>query len=303
MKPCLVIMAAGLGSRYGGMKQIDPVDADGCAIIDYSIFDAHRAGFEKVILVIKREHEEAFRDTVLRRVGGKVCIEFAYQGLEPIASDIAIPEGRQKPWGTAHAVLCAKPHVEGAFAAINADDFYGYSAFRQIHDFLAADHGEAAHAMIGFRIKNTVTENGFVSRGVCRVDGSGFLREIIERTHIAYHDGGIAFTEDAGETWTTLEPDTLVSMSIWGFGASMMGEIERRIAPFFRENLPSNPLKTEFFLPYVPDQLIKESVGSVKVLPNEEKWYGVTYAEDMPAVRRAIADLKASGSYPARLWR
>ena len=302
MKPALIILAAGLGSRYGGMKQIDPVDRDGCAIIDYSIYDAHRAGFEQIILVIKKEHQQDFEQTVIARTNGKVDIQFAYQSLDMLPEGIEIPEGRTKPWGTAHAALCAKDLVNGPFTAINADDFYGASAFKQIHDFLIAGHGDDAHAMVGFRARNTMTENGSVSRGVCKTDADGDLTEIIERTRIEYHNGDIAYTEDGGKTYTAISPDTLVSMNMWGFGASMMNELERRFAPFLKENLPKNPLKLEYFLPYVPDCLIKEHKGTVKVLPNEDKWYGVTYADDMPMVREAIVALKDKGAYPEHLW-
>ncbi len=301
MKPCLIIMAAGLGSRYGGMKQIDPVDQDGCAIIDYSIYDARRAGFEQIILVIKKENEADFRDTVVKRAGASAHIQFAYQDLSKVPEGIQIPAGRTKPWGTAHAVLCANDLVSGPFAAINADDFYGRRAYEQVHRFLCAGHGDNAHAMVGFRIKNTITDNGSVSRGVCQTDRSGHLTEIIERTRIEKRDCGIAFTED-GKSWTPLDPDTLVSMNMWGFGSAMMGEIERRFGPYLKENLSGNPQKLEYFLPYVPDRLIKEGVGSVAVLPTEDKWHGVTYADDMPAVREAIAALKQTGQYPERLW-
>ncbi|MDL2206664.1 nucleotidyltransferase [Eubacteriales bacterium OttesenSCG-928-N13] len=301
-KPALIIMAAGLGSRYGGLKQIDPVDDQGCAIIDYSIYDARRAGFEQIILVIKPELEQDFRDTILKRVDGAAQIQFAYQTMDKIPDGIAIPEGRTKPWGTAHAVLCAKELVNGAFAVINADDFYGRNAYQQIFDFLNASKDDRAHAMVGYRLSNTLTEFGYVSRGVCQVDAESRLTRIIERVRIERHEGAIAYTEDGGQSYTNLAPDTLVSMNLWGFGASMMNEIEQHFKPFLLENLPENPLKTEYFLPYVPDLLIREGVATVTVLPTEDRWYGVTYHEDMPYVRASIAGLREQGIYPARLW-
>ena len=302
MKPCLIIMAAGLGSRYGGMKQIDPVDGDRCAIIDYSIYDARRAGFEQIILVIKAEHEQDFNDTIVKRVGTNADIRFVYQDITNLPIGIAMPEGRVRPWGTAHAVLSAKDRVEGPFAVINADDFYGRQAFAQIYQFLTDGHATNAHAMVGFRLRNTLTDNGFVSRGCCRMDEEGLLTEIIERTHIEKRADGIAYTEDDGANWTELAPDTLVSMNIWGFGADMMDEIDNRFGPYLRANLVDNPLKLEYFLPYVPDCLIQEKVATVTVLPTEDKWYGVTHPEDMPTVRQAIADMKLEGRYPAHLW-
>ncbi len=301
-KPCLIIMAAGLGSRYGGLKQIDPVDTDGCAIIDYSIFDAVRAGFEQIILVIKREIEQDFIDTVVKRTQGRVKLQFSYQDLLNVPEGVSIPEGRVKPWGTAHAVLSAKNLVDGPFAAINADDFYGRHAYQQIFDFLNGRKDPSQHAMVGFRLKNTLTDFGYVSRGVCQTDAEGYLTSIIERVRIEKYDGGIGFTEDNGQTYTNLAPDTLVSMNMWGFGSSMMGEIERRFKQYLLENIPKNPLKCEYFLPYVPDCLIREGAGSVSVLPTEDHWYGVTYSEDMPFVRERIARLKSEGHYPEHLW-
>lgn len=301
-KPCLIIMAAGLGSRYGGLKQIDPVDAHGCAIIDYSIFDATRAGFEQVILVIKPELEQDFDETVVKRLAGRVKIQYAYQSLNDVPAGIAVPEERSKPWGTAHAVLSARKLVNGPFAAINADDFYGRHAYAQIFDFLSRQTADTAHAMIGYRLKNTITEHGYVSRGVCQVDANGHLTEITERLRIEKTGNGIGYTEDSGNTHVVLPPDTLVSMNMWGFGASMMVELENRFKQYLLTHLKTNPLKCEYFLPYVPDCLIKEHLATVSVLPNEDKWYGVTYAEDMPIVKAAIQQMRQEGIYPQNLW-
>lgn len=303
-KPQLVIMAAGLGSRYGGLKQMDPVDAQGQWIIDYSIFDALRAGFGKIILIVKPENEQLFRDTLGKRIGNQVELAYVHQRPEVLPEGFSIPEGRVKPWGTAHAVLCAKDAIDAPFAVINADDFYGAGAFATIHDFLVSDHSQDEYAMVGYRVENTLTENGHVARGVCAMDESGrFLTGIVERTHIEPREGGAAFTEDDGKTFTFLPAGTIVSMNLWGFTPDILREIEGRFAGFLRENLPKNPLKCEYFLPLIPNQLIAEGKARVRVLPTHEKWYGITYHDDMPKVKQAIAQMKAAGVYPDRLWR
>ena len=303
-KPQLVIMAAGLGSRYGGLKQMDPVDAQGQWIIDYSIFDALRAGFRQILLIVKPENEQLFRDTLGKRVGGKAELIYVHQRAEALPAGFSIPEGREKPWGTAHAVLCAKDAIDAPFAVINADDFYGAGAFAAIHDFLVSAHSQDEYAMVGYRVENTLTENGHVARGVCAMDESGrFLTGIVERTHIEPREGGAAFTEDGGKTFVFLPAGTIVSMNLWGFTPGILREIEGRFAGFLRENLPKNPLKCEYFLPLIPNQLIAEGKARVQVLPTHEKWYGITYHEDMPKVKRAIAQMKAAGLYPDALWR
>ena len=294
-------MAAGLGSRYGGLKQIDPVDKRGQIIIDYSIYDAVRAGFGKVIAVITPEMEKDFREVIGDRVAPYVDLECAYQRLDTLPSGFSVPEGRAKPWGTAHAVLCAAPRIDGPFAVINADDFYGRTAYLQLADFLSEPHAANEHVMVGYDIENTLTEHGTVARGVCRVE-NGFLTGIQERTRIEPREGGAAFTED-GEHFTFLPNGTVVSMNFWGFQPGMLGEIEARFAGFLEENLPVSPLKCEYFLPNVPDRLIREGRGTVRVLPTREKWYGVTYRDDMPRVRDAIREMKQKGLYPDELWR
>lgn len=300
-KPILVIMAAGLGSRYGGLKQIDPVDGRGQIIIDYSIYDAVRAGFGKVIAVITPEMEKDFREVIGDRIAPLVNLECAYQRLDTLPSGFSVPEGRVKPWGTAHAVLCAAPLIDGPFAVINADDFYGRTAYRQLADYLSEPHGAGEHVMVGYDIENTLTEHGTVARGVCRVE-NGFLTEIAERTRIEPREGGAAFTED-GEHFTFLPNGTVVSMNFWGFQPGMLDEIEARFAGFLEKNLPVNPLRCEYFLPAVPNQLIQEGRATVRVLPTREKWYGVTYRDDMPRVRAAIHEMKQAGIYPDELWR
>lgn len=299
-KPVLIIMAAGLGSRYGGLKQMAPVDNGGCFIIDYSLYDAHKAGFETVIFVVSEKNEQEFRETVGRRIPQKMTAHYAIQRLDDLPQGFAVPEGRVKPWGTAHAVLAAKNLVHAPFAAINADDFYGVSAFQEIYDFLAAESDEHSHAMVGYHIENTLTENGFVARGVCKTDAHGNLVEIVERTHIETRPDGAAYTEDGGASYTFLPAGTVVSMNMWGFHESMMGEIERRFAAFLSENLPKNPLACEYFLPYIPNALLHEGKARVKVLPTRSKWYGITYAEDMPVVQDAIRRMRADGIYPPK---
>lgn len=300
-RPVLVIMAAGLGSRYGGLKQIDPVDEQGQIIIDYSIYDAVRAGFGRVVPVITPEMEGDFREVIGDRVAAFVDLKIAYQRLETLPEGFRVPEGRTKPWGTAHAVLCARRWIDGPFAVINADDFYGRTSFLQLADFLSRPRAANEHAMIGYKIENTLTEHGRVARGVCRVE-EGLLKEIVERTRIEPREGGAAFTED-GERFTFLPNGTVVSMNCWGFQPGMADEIGARFGDFLARNLPVSPRTCEYFLPLVPNQLIREGKASVRVLTTKERWYGVTYREDMPGVRAAIRDMKSRGLYPDELWR
>ena len=303
-KPQLVIMAAGLGSRFGGLKQMAPVDPQNHWIIDYSIFDAVRAGFGKIILIVKPENEQLFRDTLGKRVGNAAEIVYVHQVPEILPAGFSVPEGRVKPWGTAHAVLCAKDVIDAPFSVINADDFYGKGAFKTIHDYLTSERPDNEYAMVGYQVENTLTENGHVARGVCAMDESGqFLTGIVERTHIEPRDGGAAYTEDDGKTFTFLPAGTTVSMNFWGFTPEILKEIEGRFASFLAENLPKNPLKCEYFLPLIPNALIAEGKAKVRVLPCPEKWYGVTYQPDMPQVQAAIAQMKKDGIYPNSLWK
>ena len=299
-KPTLVIMAAGMGSRFGGCKQITPVDADGHIIIDYSIYDAVRAGFGSVVCVIKPEMESDFRAAIGDRIAEHVDLHYAYQTIDRLPAGYSVPEGRTKPWGTAHAVLCAKDLVPGAFAAINADDFYGAGAFREAARFLSAPHAENEHAMVAYRVENTLTENGSVSRGVCTVK-DGLLSGIVERTQIVPCEGGAKFIEGAEETF--LPAGTPVSMNMWAFSHSMLEEMESRFPAWLDENVAKNPLKCEYFLPLIPNLLIQESKGSVRVLNTAERWYGVTYHADLEKVQAAIEQMRASGQYPRKLWK
>ena len=304
-KPVLVVMAAGMGSRYGGLKQVDPVGNHGQLIIDYSIYDARRAGFETVIFIIKREIEDTFRSAIGDRLSRVVDVKYAYQELSDLPSGFSVPEGRVKPWGTAHAVLAARHIVDGPFAVINSDDCYGPEGFREIYDYLSAHPdrpGCYEYAMVGYRLGNTVTEHGYVSRGVCEEDGDHFLTRVTERTRIEKDGPDARFTEDGGATWLPLSGDTIVSMNLWGFTRSFLDEAWARFPAFLDRTLEENPLKGEFYLPGVVTQLLDEGRARVKVLRSGDRWYGVTYKEDKPAVVKAIAGMTAAGLYPDRLW-
>ena len=304
-KPVLGVMAAGMGSRYGGLKQIDPIDGDGHIIMDFSIFDAVRAGFEKVVFIIKRENELAFREAIGDRLGKYVKVAYVFQELDNLPEGYSVPEGRVKPWGTGHAVLSCIDEIDGPFAVINADDYYGVHAFRMAYDFLTENQNEKdgyRYMMVGYRLENTLTENGHVARGVCVTDEEGHLVKINERTHIEKRGEGAAYTEDDGATWTALSADSTVSMNMWGFSASILTELKNRFSEFLDRNLSENPLKCEYFLPFVVDELLQEKKATVKVLKSEDKWYGVTYKEDKPMVMDAVQKMKDQGLYPQKLW-
>ena len=297
--PELVIMAAGMGSRYGGLKQIDKVDPEGHIIIDYSIYDAMRAGFRDITFIIKKEIEADFREVMDAHLAGKnINVKYVFQEIDKLPDGYEVPEGRRKPWGTAHALLCCRGIVDAPFAVINADDYYGASAFIKIYEFLknATDDNKYHYAMVGYKIKNTVTEQGTVSRGICDSDENAMLTKIVERTKIGVENGDIYYTED-GVNYP-LDPETLVSMNLWGFTPSYLDECAKRFPKFLDENLPKNPEKCEFFLPTVVSELITEGKADVKVLDNNDKWYGVTYKEDKEMVTEAFVRLKAEGVYP-----
>ena len=304
-KPVLVVMAAGMGSRYGGLKQIDPVGPNGELIIDYSIFDARRAGFDTVVFVIKPELEGAFRAAIGDRLSRYMKVGYAFQELKDLPAGYTVPEGREKPWGTCHAVLAARKLVDGPFAVINADDYYGPEAFQEIYDYLSANPDEGGvyrYAMVGYRLGNTVTENGTVARGVCEEDENGFLCQITERTRIAKDGDNARYTEDGGATWTALAGDTVVSMNLWGFTRSFMDEAKVEFPAFLRRTLVEDPLKGEYFLPAVVADLIGGGKARVKVLRSGDRWYGVTYPQDKPVVVDALARMTRDGRYPAPLW-
>ena len=307
-KPVLVVMAAGMGSRYGGLKQIDPVGSCGEAILDYSLFDAHEAGFETAVIIIKSAIEKDFMETVGKRL--EKCpmeIRYAFQEHNKgLPEGFQIPADRVKPWGTSHAILCAEKEIDGApFAVINADDYYGKSAFKVIYDYLcsAKDGSLYDYCMVGYQLGNTVTDHGSVARGVCHTDDCGNLAGIAERTRIEKYDSGIHFTEDGGETWEDLPAQTLVSMNMWGFTPGFLGELVARFPAFLEKDVPGNPLKAEYLLPRTVDALIGQGKAAVKVLQSADKWYGVTYAEDKPMVVAALAAMTAQGKYPDGLWK
>lgn len=296
-KPVLIIMAAGMGSRYGGLKQMDPIDDYGNVILNYSIYDAKEAGFEKVIFVIKEENETDFRAVITDKLEGKIDYEFAYQKLTDVPEGYEVPEGRVKPFGTAHAVRACRNIInDSPFVVINADDYYGKNGFKTIFDFLmGANAGE--YAMVGYMLKNTVTDNGHVARGVCDFDENHYLTEINERTRIEKTADGIAYTEDDGATWVSLTEDTLVSMNFWGFTPEFMNEIDARFETFMKDISNGDPLKKEYFLPGVVEQLLDEKKCTVKVLSTDDKWHGVTYKEDKPEVVSALKALRDAKKY------
>ena len=304
--PVLVVMAAGMGSRYGGLKQIDPVGNCGEAILDFSLFDAYEAGFRTAVIIIKEAIREDFMATVGERL--KKCpmeIRYAYQELDKLPAGYTVPEGRTKPWGTSHAVLCAKEEIGDApFAVINADDYYGKEGYKVIYDFLTnnADDEKYRYCMVGYELSKTVTDNGSVARGVCEADENGYLTVVTERTKIEKYEGGIHFTEDDGATWTDLADNTIVSMNLWGYTPSFLEEVEARFPAFLDAVLGKNPGKAEFFLPTSVTDLLNENKATVKVLTSPDKWYGVTYAADKPVIVAALKDMTAKGMYPDSLW-
>ena len=305
-RPVLVIMAAGMGSRYGGLKQIDPVDPQGNIIMDYSIYDAALAGFKKVIFVIKKENLQDFKEAIGDRVSQFIETEYVFQELSDIPEGFRIPEGRAKPWGTGHAVLSCRNVVNGPFAVINADDYYGREAFRLAYDFLSGERqdGDKAHyMMVGYDLMKTLTENGYVSRGICSIGQDDMLEGVVERTRIIKKDGGAAFSEDEGKTWTMLPSETTVSMNVWGFPASFLGELEARFSDFLEKGLKDNPLKCEMYLPFIVEELLLAGKADVKVMKTPDQWFGVTYKEDKPSVMEAFQKLKDAGVYPQGLWK
>lgn len=303
-KPVLVVMAAGMGSRYGGLKQIDPIDKEGHIIMDFSIFDAVKAGFEKVVFIIKKENEQDFREAIGDRLSKQIEVAYVFQDINNLPKEYEVPEGRVKPWGTGHAILSCLDVIDGPFAVVNADDYYGSHAFKMAYDYLTANEDDDfyRYMMVGYKLENTLTENGHVARGVCVTDEEGNLVTIHERTHIEKRGEGAAYTEDDGATWVELPEGSTVSMNMWGFSASILKELKDRFPKFLEENLEKNPLKCEYFLPFVVDELLGEGKAKVKVLKSMDKWYGVTYKEDKPFVMEAIQGLKDSGLYPQKLW-
>lgn len=300
-EPVLVIMAAGMGSRFGGAKQITPVDEQGHILIDFSLFDAYRAGFRELVFIIKEESREAFEESIGKRMEKYFRVRYVYQDIARLPEGFTVPEGRVKPWGTGHAVACCQGVVDGPFAVINADDYYGPSAFAAVYDFLKNNKEESQYAMVGYRVGNTLTENGSVSRGVCRVE-NGKLVDVTERTYIVPQGDGAAYSEDGGETFTALDKNALVSMNLWGFTGAFLDQIWARFPAFLQENVAKNPLKCEYYLPFVVNEQLKDGSAVVQMLPCEEKWYGVTYREDLARVQAAVAEMKEKGLYKKEIW-
>ncbi len=298
-KPTLVVMAAGMGSRFGGLKQMTPVDEQGNSLLHYSLYDAYTAGFSKVVFIIKEAIAEDFKK-VTAGLERYLEVAYVYQELDKLPAGYAVPEGRAKPWGTGHAVLCAKDEIDGPFAVINADDFYGRGAYTAIANFFCEARADNEYAMVGYLLRNAMTDNGYVARGVCEIENE-YLTGVTERTHIEKRGEDAAYTED-GEHYVPLSGNTVVSMNFWGFTPRILDELESRFPKFLDQNLPKNPTKCEFFLPTVANAQIHEGLGSVRVLHTDETWYGVTYREDLPTVQAAIADLRKAGKYPEVLF-
>lgn len=304
--PVLVVMAAGMGSRYGGLKQIDPVGSRGEAILDYSLFDAHEAGFETAVIIIKQAIAKDFMDTVGARLkNAPMEIRYAYQELDKLPQGYTVPEGRTKPWGTCHAVLCAGEQIGNApFAVINADDYYGKAAFREIYRYLST-HGDDEryrYCMVGYEMGKTVSDNGSVARGICQVNSEGFLESVVERTKIEKYASGIHYTEDDGATWVEIADTTTVSMNMWGFTPSFLAESREAFPAFLDKAMAENPMKGEFFLPSIVSELLSQGKATVKMLYSPDKWHGVTYAADKPLVVSALAEMTRQGMYPDGLW-
>ena len=298
-QPILLIMAAGMGSRYGGMKQVDPVGPGGEAILDYSLFDAHRAGFRRVIFLIRPEMAEDFKAHMEPRLRGKMEAIYAFQDISMLPEGFTVPEGRKKPWGTGHAVLCCKDHIDAPFCAINADDYYGVKAFQLAYDFLSGNQAQDLYMMVAYELKNTVTQTGYVSRGVCSADENSHLKTIVETTHIISTVDGPLYTED-GETYRKLAPETPVSMNFWGFMPSLLPALERDFRAFLTANGQSP--KAEFYLPFAVNDMIGRGEAGVQMLTTPDSWHGVTYREDKPEVQRAIRELIDAGVYPEKLY-
>ena len=303
MQPTLLVLAAGMGSRYGGLKQMDSVGPDGETIMDYSIFDAARVGFKKVVFVIRKDFEQAFRDTFARRFGNTIEVEFAFQSIDKVPAGCAYTPERTKPWGTNHAVMMAAEMIKEPFGVINADDFYGKESFEILAKFLDEAKDKNGHyCMVGYRLNNTLSESGAVARGICEKDASGNLVSVVERTHIERDEGcRVAYKDESGRMVAFESLDVPVSMNMWGFTPEYFALSEQYFKEFLAQH-GQNP-KSEFYIPYVIDELIKKQAVTVKVLDTPCKWFGVTYAEDKPGVMMKVNELVQKGVYPKKLWR
>lgn len=295
--PVLVVMAAGMGSRYGGLKQIDPVGPNGQIIMHYSIYDAWKAGFRRVVFIIKEELLDAFCERIGNAAEKLMQVDYVFQSPDKLPEGCTMPEGRTKPLGTGHAIYCVRGVVNEPFAVINADDFYGAQAFQCLYDYLkdAQDDDKYRYCMVGYRVENTLTENGTVSRGICEADENGYLADIVERTAISRDANGVISDPEAGE----IAEGTLVSMNMWGFTPSFLDELETGLRTFMTDELPKNPAKGEYYLPFAVDHLIQNGQATAKVLQTSAQWYGVTYKEDKPVVVDALRRMTEAGLYPA----
>ncbi|MBQ9964234.1 MAG: NTP transferase domain-containing protein [Clostridia bacterium] len=302
MKPTLVIMAAGMGSRFGGLKQLTPVGPHGQLLIDYSIYDAIESGFGKIVFVIKHAIEKEFKELLGNRIAAKFPVEYVYQELDKLPEGYTVPEGRTKPWGTGHAILCCRGVVKEPFMVINADDFYGRESYRILAEFLSganAENGKMQFAMSAYTLENTLTENGYVSRGICSVDEQGKLCGLVERTHIELVDGKAQYSEDDGKTWNELPAGCAVSMNAWAFPAEMLDHLEAGFKEFLDTTAKENPAKAEFYLPFAVNDMMSEGKAETTVLRTRDRWYGMTYAADRADVENAIAAMTENGTYPA----
>ncbi len=302
VKPLLIVMAAGMGSRYGGLKQIEPVGPGGEIILEYSVFDAVRAGFGKVIFIIKEDMREDF-GSICEKMQEHIEIEYAFQKLQDVPDSFSIPEGREKPWGTGQAVLAAGNLIDAPFAVINADDYYGPEAFALMYEYLQnLGDKNNEYAMCTWQLANTLSDYGHVSRGVCSLSEDNYLLDIKETKKIFKSPEGARYSEDGEKTWKTLAPDTPVSMNFWGLPVSFLKELEQRFPDFLLNDTKTDPLKSEFLLPEIIDQCIREDIARVKAMPVSERWYGITYREDKPKVMKALEKLTLEGRYPDNLW-
>lgn len=300
-KPVLVIMAAGMGSRYGGLKQMDPVGPGGELILDYSLFDARQAGFERAVIIIKKENEQDFRDVLGNRVSRYMQVDYAYQDINDLPDGYAVPEGRVKPWGTGHAVLSAAHLVDAPFCAINADDYYGREAFRLCYQHLTHLKGEGDYCMVGYLLKNTLSETGSVARGVCELDENSCLTGLTERTHIISTVDGPLMTEDM-KTYQRLDENTVVSMNMWGFPAAMMDCLKVGFPVFLDRAIKENPMKGEYYLPFAVNDELQSGRAAAHVYTTPDQWFGVTYHEDRQKVVGALQAMTDAGLYPSPLW-
>lgn len=301
-KTSLVVLAAGMGSRYGGLKQIDKIGPNGEIILELSVYDAIKAGFNEVIFIIKKEIEQDFKEAIGDKISKQVEVKYVFQDIDRIPEGFSVPEGREKPWGTGHALLCCEDVIDSPFAVINADDYYGREGFVKLHDFLVNSTDENEYSMVGYILANTVSENGSVARGVCTVE-DGKLTNVDELTRIEKHLKGIEYSKDEGMTWLPLADNRLVSMNMWGFKPNFIEYMKEDFVKFFETEVPKNLMKSEFFIPKEVGKMLRESKIEVKVLQSEDKWYGVTYQEDKPVVQAGIKKLIDEGKYPVPLWK